>query len=127
MIFNTSLYAQFQELGLSEYADSLDEYISSTFLTPNDLNCNPISLDYIRSRSTYLNLILSKLEPTDITSDLEDLFLSLFNRQDIALSKPLILASKTKFLQFICGAFVYGLLKEVQEFPDLKRRNFTFF
>lgn len=126
MLYSPSLNSIFTELGITEYTDTLQEYLLSTFFTPNELNANSFSPEFIRSYSVLFKEILNNLESTEITSDLPELFLTLFNKKNDIINKHLILCSKTKFLQIISGTFIYGLLCEVKNFPDVIEKRYDF-
>lgn len=126
MIYTPSLHRVFSDLGILEYTDTLQEYLLSTFFVPNDLNANSFSPEFIRSYSNIFKEILNNLDSTEVTSDLSQLFLVLFNKQNNMINQQLILCSKTKFIQIICGAFVYGLLCEVKDFPSVREKEYDF-
>lgn len=126
MLYSQNLNSVFTSLGVAEYSAALEEYILSTFFVPNELNSNSFSIDFIRSYSNLFKEILNNLESTEITSDLPTLFLTLFNKNNTIINGHLILCSKTKFLQLISGAFVYGLLCEVKDFPNVIEKNYDF-
>ena len=126
MLYSQNLNSVFAHLDVTEYSEALEEYVLSTFFTPNDLNSNTFSVDFLRSYSAFFKEVLKNLDKSEVTSDLPTLFLTLFNKNNSIINQQLILCSKTKFLQLISGAFVYGLLCEVQDFPNVREKDYNF-
>lgn len=118
MIYSNTLYLKLQEAGIQEYADKLNEYINNTFLTPNELNLNHLTISGILDQESTLVEIRKTLTPDMISNDLDDMFLKLFYSSSEQLRLKLILVSKTKFLSFITYSFLLGLITEL----DLKNR-----
>lgn len=126
MIYNNSLNSIFQELGLTEYSEALDTYVTETILRPNELNINTISLDFIRNHQVSFKNILENLDSTEITSDLEQLFLTLFSKHNETVNRAIMLSSKTNFLQKIVGTLIYGLILEIKDLPQVKAKDYDF-
>lgn len=126
MLYSQNLNSVFAQLDVTEYSEALEEYVLSTFFTPNDLNSNTFSVDFLRSYSAFFKEVLKNLDKSEVTSDLPTLFLTLFNKNNSIINQQLILCSKTKFLQLISGAFVYGLLCEVKDFPNVREKDYNF-
>lgn len=126
MIYSSSLQNTFNTLALTDFTEALETHLTNTFLQPNDLNVNPISLSYIRSNKTILDLLYKNIKPEDISSNLDLLFLTIFNKGIEEIRKEIILISKTKFLQLILSTFIYGLLKELENYETVKAANNPF-
>lgn len=112
MIYSAVLNESLIEQGLQEQSDILQEYLEQTFLRPNDLNCNPISKSYIRDHKLFLLELRNALNSEDITSDLEQLFLTLLSKNNPIINRNILLVSRTKFLQSILATFVLGFMLE---------------
>lgn len=115
MIFNNSLSELFTLTELSEYANNLNEYVYKTFLRPNDLNINPLSLGWIKVNRELLTEFLKELEHIPLNSDLNNLFISLLNKNNFKINSEIILCSKTRFLSLLVGSLILGLLLELQD------------
>lgn len=115
MIFNNSLSELFTLTELSEYANKLNEYVYKTFLRPNDLNINPLSLGWIKVNRELLTEFLKELEHIPLNSDLNNLFISLLNKNNFKINSEIILCSKTRFLSLLVGSLILGLLLELQD------------
>ena len=115
MIFNNSLSELFTLTELSEYANNLNEYVYKTFLRPNDLNINPLSLGWIKVNRELLTEFLKELEHIPLNSDLNNLFISLLNKNNFRINSEIILCSKTRFLSLLVGSLILGLLLELQD------------
>lgn len=126
MIFNPSLQDLFQRLEITNYSDSLSKYIEDTLLTPNQLNCNPVSLSSIQANAPFLKEILKELASEDISSDLPTMFKTLLGKNNAQVNTNLIFASKTAFLQSIISALVYGFIIEIRELDIVKSKNYNF-
>lgn len=126
MIFNPSLQDLFQRLEITNYSDSLSKYIEDTLLTPNQLNCNPVSLSSIQANASFLKEILKELASEDISSDLPTMFKTLLSKNNAQINSNLIFASKTAFLQSTISALVYGFIIEIRELDIVKSKNYNF-
>lgn len=112
MIYSSNLLDFFQEKDIQSEAEVLSNYLERTFLRPNDLNCNLISKNILRDNKQFLIELKNNLNPEDITSNLEQLFLTILAKNNPVINKNILLVSKTKFLQLILSTFVFGFLIE---------------
>lgn len=126
MIYSNNLEEMFQQAGIKSYSDALVEYIQATFLTPNDLNVNRISLDFIVANKNILQILVDKLTPDIISSNIEDMFISLFDTENEELRANFLFASKTKFLQLLVASFIYGLIMELKDTQLVKSKGIDF-
>ena len=125
MIYNNALQEKFTELGITDYTSALDTFVTNTFLQPNDLNLgSPISNTFISNNKVVLNEIYTKLDSTDMISDLNSLFIILYEKASDDLKNKIILVSKTRFLTYIVAALLYGMLVEIKDVPSMQNNPF---
>lgn len=125
MIYNNALQEKFTELGITDYTSALDTFVTNTFLQPNDLNLgSPISNTFISNNKVVLNEIYIKLDSTDMISDLNSLFIILYEKASDDLKNKIILVSKTRFLTYIVAALLYGMLVEIKDVPSMENNPF---
>ena len=125
MIFNPALYQLFQTLEVGYLADELDKFLTETYLTPNSLHINAISLSMIQNNQAILKEILSSLKAEEISSDIPALFLKLI-KDNLTLRQRLALSSRTGFLQLLLASWILGFILEILDFDVVKSKNFNF-